>query len=141
MLSPKITNRQLADAGIQAGITVYGTIAHELAYMGIPILTCGNNPHSSYSFCFEAIDEHEYISYIESIYTLKYNDLNDIKKEVLSFYYMHNLNITKDDEIFNDLVNNLRTVCKAMDINNKTYLKYLNEIQNNNSYIKFVAQL
>jgi len=141
MISSKITNKQLVDAGIQAGITVYGTIAHELAYMGISILTCGNNPHSSYDFCFEAITKQEYIDYIKSIHTLKYNDLNAVKKEVLSFYYMHNLNITKDDKIFNELVNNLRVACGIMDINNKTYIKYLNEIHNNNSYIKFVAQL
>jgi hypothetical protein len=34
-------------------LTVYGTIAHEMAYMGIPVVNaCINNPHASYSFCY-----------------------------------------------------------------------------------------
>jgi hypothetical protein len=54
LLSEKVTNKQLVAAGVKLGITVYGTVAHELAYMGIPIITCGDNPHSGYNFCYEA---------------------------------------------------------------------------------------
>ncbi|MFM1981148.1 MAG: hypothetical protein RLZ68_2413, partial [Pseudomonadota bacterium] len=40
LLSTRITNRELVDAGIGAGVTVYGTVGHELAYLGVPVICC-----------------------------------------------------------------------------------------------------
>jgi hypothetical protein len=96
LISSKVTNKQLVNAGMKAGITVYGTIAHELAYMGIPIVTCGDNPHSSYNFCFEATSVDEYTDILSNIMSLEYDNTELIKSEVLSFYYMHNLNQSKE---------------------------------------------
>jgi hypothetical protein len=96
LISSKVTNKQLVNAGMKAGITVYGTIAHELAYMGIPIVTCGDNPHSSYNFCFEATSIDEYTDILSNIMSLEYDNAELIKSEVLSFYYMHNLNQSKE---------------------------------------------
>ena len=34
-------------------LTCYGTIAHEYAYFGIPVINASiNNPHINYNFCF-----------------------------------------------------------------------------------------
>src|SRR5262249_4742192 len=40
VLSSRISNRQLVEAGMICGVTVYGTVGHELAYMGVPCISC-----------------------------------------------------------------------------------------------------
>ena len=98
-ISTKITNKQLVDARISIGISVYGTVAHELVYMGVPVILCASNPHSSYDFCYEARTKDEYKSYIKNHKNL--NVLNK-EKEVLSFYYMHN---NKSKRMYNIMKN------------------------------------
>lgn len=96
ILSSKITNKQLVDAKISCGVTVYGTVAHELVYMGVPVIMCAQNPHSSYTFTYEAKNMEEYKNFL-----LDFDKLSlpkDYKQQVESFYYMHNLNKT-DSEI------------------------------------------
>ena len=93
-ISPKITNKQLVDAGIVAGISVYGTVAHELTYLGIPVVLCGENPHSGFSFIFEAKTRNQYNKYLQNIHTLKLPI--DYKNQVELFYYMYNLNHSED---------------------------------------------
>jgi hypothetical protein len=87
VLSSKITNKQLVDAGMRIGVSVYGTIAHELTYLGVPVILCGSNPHSSYDFCFEAQSKNEYIALLRGYKKLKL--VENYKNEVASFYYMH----------------------------------------------------
>ncbi|HYR59159.1 MAG TPA: hypothetical protein VEO95_11035, partial [Chthoniobacteraceae bacterium] len=58
---PKITfldasasNRQLVDEGIRAMFTMHGTAGHEFAYMGVPVVNAGDNPHIAYPFNIHA---------------------------------------------------------------------------------------
>jgi len=143
LLSPKITNKQLVSAGIKLGITVYGTVAHELVYLGVPIITCGDNPHSSYDFCFEAKNKKQYIKMLKEIDTLLFSNIEQVKKEIESFYYMHNLNITKEEQLLLEDMEKLRNTCNVLgeNLNPGNFESTLNSIKNNLKYKQFIEHI
>jgi hypothetical protein len=89
-LSSKITNKDLAGAGILGGVTVYGTVAHELAYYGIPSVACARHPHVEFDFCETAktLEEYGQMLLNSGASSLSYGDM---RQQALVFYYMHNL--------------------------------------------------
>jgi hypothetical protein len=89
-LPPDITTMQLAKAGIACGVTVYGTIAHELAYLGIPSVGCAKHPHSAFDFCKTARDQVQYAELLRDARALDADPIR-MRREALTFYYMHNL--------------------------------------------------
>lgn len=139
-LSTKITNLQLVEHGIKAGISVYGTVAHELAYLNIPVVLCGENPHSCYNFCFEAKDIKEYSNLIKEINNLEVP--KNSKYEIESFYYMHNLLNT--DEMLQLLKNisDLRNLSAELDDNLfEKYKQIIKLIINNKEFDSFILKL
>ncbi len=85
-----VSNVLLARAGIACGVTVYGTVAHELAYLGVPSIGCARHPHHSFDFCRTARTVAEYEDLLR-----RYAELpvpkDEMRREALAFYYMHNL--------------------------------------------------
>ena len=96
LLPVKATNAQLAEAGIACGVTVYGTVAHELAYLGIPSIGCARHPHSSFRFCRTARSVADYKALLLESTRLPV-DRQAMRREALEFYYMHNLYGSADD--------------------------------------------
>ncbi len=147
MISPKITNKQLVDAGMKLGLTVYGTVAHELAYMGIPVITCGDNPHSSYDFCFEAKSKEQYYNLLSDIDSCVFDDIDMVKNGAKSFYYMYNLN-SSDDQVLLETLSLFRDTCEILDVETNydetiytVYLEQLNKIKKNKEYKEFIEKL
>lgn len=97
IISPKITNAQLANAGMKCGVTVYGTVAHELAYMGIPSIGCARHPHNSFDFCRTAYDLEQYKLFLLNPGFCLLSK-NELRNQALQFFYMHNLH-GDDDEL------------------------------------------
>ncbi|QWD16528.1 hypothetical protein G6700_01760 [Polynucleobacter paneuropaeus] len=128
-LDPKISNLQLVKSGIIGGLTVYGTIGHELPYFGIPVVSCGDNPHVSFSFCKTAKNIDEYKNYLLDMSKTNLTKIN--KDEVLSFFYMHNLNYTADELNFNKSVNIIRSMMGS----NNLDLKIIKEIKKLDNFI------
>lgn len=85
-----VSNVQLAQAGIACGVTVYGTVAHELAYLGIPSIGCARHPHHTFDFCRTARTQAEYEDMLKTP-TLLPVPKPDMQRQALSFYYVHNL--------------------------------------------------
>ncbi len=92
-LSVGINSVQLANAGIARGVTAYGTVAHELAYLGIPSIGCARHPHHTYDFCQTARTRAEYVALLKSTEPSRLST-EELRKQALSFYYMHNLHGT-----------------------------------------------
>jgi hypothetical protein len=90
LLSTKINAQQLAAAGIACGVTVYGSVAHELAYFGVPTIACARHPHVSFDFCRTAKTQEEYASYLRAPGERPL-DAQEMRRQALMFYYMHNL--------------------------------------------------
>ncbi len=83
------TNTQLARAGIACGVTVYGTVAHELAYLGVPSIACARHPHHSFGFCRTANGVAEYQALLRTARDAPMSR-EAMQREALAFYYMHN---------------------------------------------------
>jgi hypothetical protein len=66
--------------------TVYGTAAHEFAYMGIPVVTAADNPQVAYDFNLHAKSLEEYRSYLLNADKIK---INIDKSQIEEFCYMH----------------------------------------------------
>lgn len=85
-----ISNVQLAKAGIACGVTVYGTVAHELAYLGIPSIGCARHPHHTFEFCRTAHTAVDYQAMLKTPALLP-GSKDEMQREALAFYYMHNI--------------------------------------------------
>lgn len=85
-----VSNAQLVMAGIACGVTVYGTVAHELAYLGVPSIACARHPHHSFDFCRTAHDRSEYAQLLKTHTELPI-PFAEMRDQALAFYYMHNL--------------------------------------------------
>ena len=108
-IDPNLSNIVILGSSIKFGISVYGTVLHELAYFGKIPICAGDNPHSAFNFIFEAKSILDYDNLV-----LNFNDLilpPHYKEEVAIFYFMHNeydkedykidLGIIKDYNVFN----------------------------------------
>ena len=88
-LPSSLSNRTIFASGIRCGVSVYGTILHELAYHGIPALAAGDHPHTDFRIATTPESIEEYTKFL-----LNYRNLliaPAVQDEVLAFYYMHNL--------------------------------------------------
>jgi hypothetical protein len=85
-------NVRLARAGIACGITVYGTVAHELAYLGVPSIGCARHPHFTFDFCRTARTPMEYERMLKTYQEMPLSKA-EMERQALVFYYMHNLHM------------------------------------------------
>jgi hypothetical protein len=90
LISSTITNSQLAQAGMACGVTMYGSVAHELAYFGVPSIACARHPHNAFDFCRTARTLAEYEQYLRAAGETLI-DKAEMRRQALIFYYMHNL--------------------------------------------------
>lgn len=95
-LPASANNVQLARAGIACGVTVYGTVAHELAYLEVPSIGCAAHPHHTFDFCRTARTREEYAGMLRT-YRMRPLSAQEMQHQALAFYYMHNLHGDSDD--------------------------------------------
>jgi hypothetical protein len=96
ILPMRATNVQLAEAGMLCGVTMYGTVAHELGYLGIPTIACARHPHHAFDFCRTAKTLSDYVEMLHTP-ALALVDARAMREQALIFYYMHNLHGTPEE--------------------------------------------
>jgi hypothetical protein len=82
-------NYLINDIGIDAVLTVFGSVAHEYAFFNIPVVCAGRNPHEGYNFSITAKSKNDYKKIIYNLEKLKVN--SNAKKEIYECYGMHHL--------------------------------------------------
>lgn len=106
-LPASISNKQIFRSGIKCGVSVYGTILHELVYHGIPAIAAGDHPHTDFKIAYTptTIDAyaHALCNYRDIVMPI------NAKDEVLAFYYMHNIAVSEGLAL-NYLGKNLREI-------------------------------
>ncbi len=109
IIPQNITNLQLVKAGIKVGVTVYGTVSHELAFLGVPSICSARHPHISFDFCVTAKTKDEYRKFLldENISKLS---IDELRQQSLIFYAMHNLNISPDEIELKNQLTSLRSL-------------------------------
>lgn len=100
-LPGSVSNLDLAQAGIACGVTVYGTVAHELAYLGVPTIACARHPHHAFGFCRTARSVDEYRAMLRDARRAPM-PVEAMRREALVFYYMHNLEGSENERALRD---------------------------------------
>jgi hypothetical protein len=88
-----VNTQQLVVSGMACVVTVYGTIAHEAAFLGVPSIACAQHPHVAYDFTKTASNLLEYETLLRNALSLKFVDKLAMKRQALEFYAMHNLDL------------------------------------------------
>lgn len=87
LIDASASNRQLVEEGVCAAYTVHGTVAHELAYLGVPVVNAGDNLHVSYGFNLNPSTVADYDDLIARSDKLGEHPID--RTEIEEFYYMH----------------------------------------------------
>ena len=88
-IEPHITHNQIIKEGINAALTIHGTVGSEYPYFNIPVVNASkNNPHMKYKFNYHPQNIKELEKIILNLPKMK----KKIKrKEILEFFFMHHL--------------------------------------------------
>jgi DNA-binding protein Fis len=109
MIPAGVSNKQLAEAGMACAVTVYGTVAHEMAYLGIPTIASAHHPHICFDFCRTAKSRKEYAAFLKHPAQIGI-DKSTMRQQSLMFYYMHNLNLTAEMAALRDAMMQFRMI-------------------------------
>ena len=140
MISPNITNKQLAQAGMVCAVTVYGTVAHEMTYLGVPTIGCGDNPHVSFDFCKTAKNKEEYAELLIRYAEIEFDKL-EMRRQSLAFYYMHNLNLSSEEKALMHAVSQYRKSLDSSTIHDQEVSELLINISGLSGYRSYINRL
>ena len=145
----EINNFQLLKLKPKFAITNYGTIAHEYAYLGIPVINTGDNPHINYNFNIHAktkenlnhilcnidfyikkinFNKNNIYEYIFMHYVYSTNEFNEKKFLSEEFFFSKNSTINSNSNLFNYYLKN-------KNIHSKKIEKYINYFLRKNNLI------
>lgn len=135
-----ISNVQLARAGISCGVTVYGTVAHELAYLGVPSIGSARHPHHAFDFCRTARTRDEYADMLRT-WALLPVPKEEMQRQALAFYYMHNLFGGEDERALQHAFVEFWKACNVGSITEETVLRHFRALVNLPAFDRFIATL
>lgn len=116
------SNVQLARAGMVCGVTVYGTVAHELAYLGVPSIGCARHPHHTFEFCRTARSREEYEGMLRTYAKLPVPE-EEMQRQALAFYYMHNLYGGGDQSVLRQAFVDFWKACNVGEITEESVMR------------------
>jgi len=89
LLPVNASHHQIISEGVNYALTIYGTIASEYPFLGIPVINASrNNPHVAYNFSVSPKSRDEYWQTLLNIENL---NMQIPKEEILEFYFMHHI--------------------------------------------------
>jgi len=139
-LPENINTKQLVSQGMTCGITAYGTVAHELAYLGVHSICCSSHPHHSFDFCRTANNKKEYKFFLKKYYQSPLSKA-EMRKQALAFYYMHNLYGTSDDISIRSKFLELYKACYNKEILWAKVFSRFDDLIRDNSFKKFCKKI
>tara|TARA_E500000318_G_scaffold72906_1_gene67496 strand:- start:13286 stop:14890 length:1605 start_codon:yes stop_codon:yes gene_type:complete len=134
------SNVELARAGIACGVTVYGTVAHELAYLGVPSICCARHPHHAFDFCRTARTRAEYEGMLRTYATLPLPK-EEMHRQALAFYYMHNLHGTRNEQELRQAFGAFWRACNVGEAAEGTLIRSFNELIKLAAFDRFVKAM
>lgn len=135
-LPKEVSNIQLVNGGIACAITAYGTIAHEMAFLGIPSVAAGYNPHIAFDFCKTPSTIQQYEGYLLS-QRRGFLNLEDAKIQSKIFYFMHNLALSKEELDLNTMAMSLRMLAGQEPLEVSLLRCYLDKLMTMQSSLGF----
>ncbi len=135
-----VSNAQLVREGMICGVTAYGTVAHELAYMGVPTIGYGRHPHHSFEFCRTAKTYDEYKAMLKSPGVLP-TDKKEMRRQALMFYYMRYLYGSTEDIALRQAFNQLWRIWNVENGEDVDVLNALQGLNDQPAFKKFISGL
>lgn len=142
IISSNVSNKQLVEAGMACAVTVYGTVAHEMAYLGVPTIACGDNPHVSFNFCNTCRSKTEYADALCRYAEIQF-DKWAMHRESLMFYYMHVLSASAEEKTLILATLRLYQLChdsKSKEEDLSDLLTSISELRGFKAYIAKLAE-
>jgi len=133
-----VTTRQLVTGGMACAVTVYGTIAHEVAYLGVPSISCARHPHIAFDFCHTARSVEEYAGLLKQANQLSLGDVDIVRKQVLMFYAMHNIDLLSDRPNAIGCIAELWRACNSSEQNAKKIVSAMERLTQEPAFGEFV---
>lgn len=87
LLSRDTSNAQILNEGCDLALTLYGSVAVEFAWRGVPVINGGANPSRAYSFAYHPRDVEHFDQLVQKLPELK---VEANRKDILEFEFMHN---------------------------------------------------
>lgn len=140
LLSANVSNAQLAAAGMICGVTMYGTVGHELAYFGVPTIACARHPHHAFDFCRTARSTAQLADYLRSARELPIPK-DEMRRQALAFYYMHNLDGDPDSRTLKSQYIAFWKSCQDAEVAGSTAALRLRELRELPGFKVLVARL
>jgi hypothetical protein len=98
-INPLTSHHQIINEGINFVLTIYGSVAFEYAYHGVPVLTATRNCSTRpYNFNIHSDSIKDYESKLKNLSKI---NLKIDKKKVLEYYFMHQI-YNDSDSLFED---------------------------------------
>lgn len=141
LIPENVPNSRLAVGGMRCAITVYGTIAHEMAYLGVPSIAAARHPHIAFDFCKTARTKTEYREMLRSALSLRFDDPAEVQQQVLQFYAMHNLSEGDDAIEAQHALVQLWKRCLAEETSSDGIISALEMLSSTRGFHQFVATL
>jgi hypothetical protein len=135
-----LSNIRLAQLGIACGVTVYGTVAHELAYLGVPSICCARHPHHSFEFSRTARTRGEYKAMLQTYSQLPVSKA-EMRRQALAFYYMHNLYGDDEEKVLQRAFVEFWRACNIGKITEEVILHHFQKFVSLPAFGHFVANL
>ena len=129
----EVSHKQILNLNLKCAITNHGTVAHEYAIFGVPVINTGDNPHINYNFCLN-VKSFKQLNIIMKNLDKYLKKIKIKKKDIYEFLYMHyeHPNQEIDDH---RLIKDNFFVHKKIELNNTSkILKYLIKKDKINSF-------
>jgi len=135
-----LSNTNLVQAGMICGVTAYGTVSHELAYLGVPTIGYGRHPHHSFDFCRTAKTKEAYKAMLQTPSVLPI-EKSEMRRQALKFYYMRNL-YGSDEEIgLKQAFIELWTTCNILNGGDEEVIDAISNLHLQPGFKKFICDL
>jgi len=85
-ISERISNNALLQLRPASAFTMYGTVAHEMAWSGVPVVACRDHPHIAFDFNHHAKTEQQLKALIQRADRL---GMRISKKQICEYLFMH----------------------------------------------------
>lgn len=93
LIPSRSSHHQLITEGISVALTIFGSIAMEYPYLGIPVINASvNNPHTRYNFSFSPANVTEYRNLLLNLPD-KCGETK--RREITQFYLIHHIYMLK----------------------------------------------
>ncbi len=97
LIDPETSFHQLRDEGASIALTCYGSIGHELPYIGYQVINAGYNPHIAFDFNIHCGSISEYEECLLNLQSL--SPVSELER-LPEFYYIHYFIMHTDDYFF-----------------------------------------